>query len=153
MKTLQAQLVEMHEQIRKLGGTIPTARGCLERQLNECDSEIKRLKTSGKTLSESNKTRPEGLYEVFGLTPEQAKIAALRDGQKSKSQELYEALGLTPEQAKLAARLERGVERKDINTVFECGLLMGMTEAQAQIFANPQSARGDDMLWSEQVRK
>ena len=111
METLETQLVEMHEQIRKLGGTVPTPRGTLERQLCECRDEITRLKGSGKSLTESR---------------------------KSRTQALYESLGLTPEQAKIAARLERGVERHDVNTIFSCGLLMGMTEPQAKIFANPK---------------
>ena len=115
MKTLQTQLVEMHEQIRKLGGAVPTARGTLERQLCECRDEITRLKTKYPTRS----------------------LVESRDGKKSKTQELYEALGLTPQQAKIAARLERGVERNDLNTVFECGKLMGLSEVEARIFADP----------------
>ena len=113
MKTLQTQLTEMHEQIRKLGGTVPAAGGkCIERQLEECREEIAILKSQVYTFKESRR--------------------------KSKTQELYEALGLTPEQAKIAASLERGVVTGNVNRIFEAGLAMGMSVTEARLFANPK---------------
>jgi hypothetical protein len=59
------------------------------------------------------------------------------ESRKSKTQELYESMGLSPEQAKIAANLERGVVTGNANRIFESGLAMGMSIAEARIFSNP----------------
>src|SRR5438105_2972828 len=101
MRTLTEQLHERHARIRKLGGTIPTAVGSIERQLHEADAEIKRLLWNEKT-------------------------DAVTAAKRSKLVECYEAMGFSVAEARIAAGVDRAVRSKDVNRTFDAGVKLGM---------------------------
>jgi hypothetical protein len=49
----------------------------------------------------------------------------------------YEAMGLLHADAVIAAGVERGVKTGNLNKLFESALALGLSEAEARIFANP----------------
>ena len=73
--------------------------------------------------------------------------------QKSKLVECYESLGLNGQEAKIAAGIERGIRTKNVNKVFDAALSLGLSEAEAKIFQNPDQARCNSMPfgWTEET--
>ena len=120
MKTLRSQLHGLQEKIRNRGGKVPKARGTIERQLGDCQAEVERLR-----LNEQGD----------GYRNTQKKI---QESRRTQTQLLYESMGLSPEQARIAAKVERGVQRNDVNAVFNAALALGLSEAAARVFADPK---------------
>lgn len=105
MRTLAERLREKHRRIEQQGGKVPVAVGSLERQLCECDAEIRRLR------ERAPREATVESYRLLGLTEAEAKIAAgVEKGVRSKNlNKLFDsalALGLSEAEARVFANPE-----------------------------------------------